>query len=259
MSLQKLSLILALVATLPIVFGQIGPMSVTQNSKSERTLRKLYQRQTALEKALRIIDDHLQSLVGALPKKVADTRDAIIIEREEANIKRAGVAATISTGVFLQEVGGNLADQEITVGDLFFRAGQSVSVASYASSRLHGLKDTDLQCGLPEMHRVLKSYEILLSLKETYETYIGTVYFNENPMNYLPEDVQPRALEFTASYFRVELKEALGCLLQEGGTSRGLELLINDIESVMLRRLTLTENWLDTLVDIHETINKRTV
>lgn len=223
-----------------------------------RTLQKLYQRQSALEEALTIIDAHLQGLVGGLPKKVADTRDAIIIERDEANLKRVGVASTISTGVFLQEVGGNLADQEFTIGDLFFRAGQSVAVASYASSRLHAIKEIDLQCGLPDMHRVLKSFEILLGLKETYETYVGTAALTEDPMTYLPEDVQPRALEFTASYFRVELKEALGCLLLEGGTSRGLELLINDIESVMLRRLSLTENWLDTLVDIRETINKQT-
>eukprot|EP00095_Tigriopus_kingsejongensis_P003958 maker-scaffold79_size400133-snap-gene-2.16 protein:Tk03958 transcript:maker-scaffold79_size400133-snap-gene-2.16-mRNA-1 annotation:"hypothetical protein AZ18_3199" len=198
---------------------QVGQMEANQmEGASDKRIEKVNGRRDSLVRAIDIVDGHLQRLVGILPPKVASTRDAIFDEREIANIKRKTVATAISSGVFLQEAAGNLIDDEFTVADIFFRAGQSVSVASYASSRLHGLKETNLPCGLQDMHRILRKYEILLGLKETFDTYLVTSSLGEDLLANIPEESMPRALEFTASYFRLELKEALGCLLLEDPT-----------------------------------------
>ena len=191
---------------------------------------------------MKIVDEHLEENLANLRSSVPSTRSAILESRKKNNRRRTQVPAAIITGVFLQQLAANIAVTEVTFGLVLRRIGNAMAAASFAGSRVQRLVSIELNCGLSDLEEVLDQYTTLFNLEQAYEPYLS--YGGPHPSS-MPPELWPDALQFHVVYFGINAREAVSCLLEEGGSSSGLSGAIGAVQSDISRRLGLSKQLLE--------------
>ena len=209
---------------------------------------KLVKRKASIEAGLAVLDEHLSKLLGLLRPKFVSSLEAALENRQRDKARHTLMASGVLFGTFLQNAAANYADAEITTGDIIQRSGNAVSAASYAGDRVIRIKPQELTCSPHDLDHVLAEYSILTDLDGTYRTYVDGGYgYAASPSAAIPKDATPKALEFTADFFGIELRDAVSCVILEGSVGNGVNLIIGDVVGAVKKRLRLAQKWLDCL------------
>ena len=184
----------------------------------------IYPKGSSSSPALAVLDERIAEIRSKLPELVISTRVAVKESRAKKNRDRKNIGIGITLGGFLLQIGGNLGDEEISIGDILNRViGASLASASYAADRFNAVEDEDLSCANPRVvDGILSEYRVLLAPGDIIRLSGG----------YTP-------LEYHAIYMGIDLRNALSCVLNDGGSSRALNAAIDNLVDAVERKLTL--------------------
>ena len=142
---------------------------------------------------------------------------------------------------------------------------------AYAGDRFDDIKRTELDCSMGDFEKVVmvrnirikkfiksghaacvqsptqrysnycissfhQDYGILWNLRHAHSLYVDrspSPYSPRSPLSLVPADLYPESLHFTADMFKIDLYQALSCILGEGaskGLIRNMEELVKQIK-----------------------------
>jgi len=210
-----------------------------------------------------LLDRHLDQQLAGLPAKVSKAATGIVTARQEGNHEYATIVSGVFGGRVLRNIGTVLNTATITTATALGIIGTFISSGAYAASRAVNIVNPNVDCGLADLNSVLRQYEVLTVLRQTYSglghqstehqgrSYQSTEYQRRSYQEgqghaglSIPASLQPQVLTYTVQDFGNELKTRLACLM-EGSDGDNLERCIDATVEAMEKRLDATQDLID--------------
>merc|ERR1711879_115679 len=220
----------------------------------------LNDRLSSIKRSLAVIDSSLEQDLYELPVRIGEVGEDILQGIRDTNHDYGSIVSLIALGRLLGTLASTQSVTELSLTNALERVvGPTFITLSYAASRVQRLRRPELSCDLGRYAGVLRQYEVLLSLRDTYSildwrqgseqpSYDSPPLSSRHAAELLTPGLQPDILKHNVRDFVSELKKSLACVL-DGKTSSSLTLdrCIDLIGKEMLKRLDLTSEYIKTI------------
>lgn len=194
--------------------------------------------------SIQLTQAHMRKHLDRIPALVESATESFINSNQKGNNQRVGIGITV--GNIISWIGSDLArTSDLEVVDIINRAGDAVASGSFAADRIinfgSGLPDATVTCGIQDYQNILGKYDVLFALDEMYAPYIGQGACQDQGLsgygggsNGLPEDLQPEALIYHATYYGIDARDSVACVI---GSSQKLvnciDVIVSDLKSIL--------------------------